>query len=361
MGSRGAARAPVMRFPEELLLLLFDDERGDLTGTLPPGRLDILLAGAVLMDLALEERIDTDPRRLTLVDPTPVDDELLDPALADIAQAPDLYDIDHWVRRQAERGEEVRERALARLADLGILVSDDAATDFLLSRRVSRARRYHPAPDGTVQEEVRLRVMRVLFSDDIPDPRDTVIICLADAGGVLDYLLSREERAEVQHRIDLVKKLDLIGQAVTRAVREAESAGPATRAARPPQEIPCAAGLPLAGNALDLARDAEAFLLMQYRSLGPVFRVRAFGRRFVVLAGPEANLLLARGKRPLPHLRGLAALRCGCGRDAPDHEHERRRPREVAQAPGARLLDRPAEAQHGRGHRPGSKRGRKLA
>ncbi len=33
----------------------------------------------------------------------------------------------------------------------------------------------------------------------------------------------------------------------------------------------------------------------QYRSLGPIFRVRAFGRRFVVLAGPEANLLLARG------------------------------------------------------------------
>lgn len=34
-----------MRFAEELLLLLFDDERGDLTGTLPPGRLDILLPG----------------------------------------------------------------------------------------------------------------------------------------------------------------------------------------------------------------------------------------------------------------------------------------------------------------------------
>ena len=283
-----------MRFAEELLLLLFDDERGDLTGTLLAGRLDILLAGAVLMDLALENRIDTDLRRLMLVDPTPLDDDLLDPALADIAQAAGSHDIDHWVRRHADRGEAVRERALARLADRGILESDAAATGFLLSPRVSRARRYHPTPDGTVQEEVRLRVMRVLFSDDIPDPRDTVIICLADAGGVLDYLLSREERAEVQTRIDLVTKLDLIGQAVTRAVREAESA-PAPPPARPAHEIPCAAGLPLAGNALGLARDAEAFLLKQYRSLGPIFRVGAFGRRFVVLAGPEANRLLARG------------------------------------------------------------------
>ena len=285
-----------MRFAEELLLLLFDDERGDLTGTLPPGRLDVLLAGAVLMDLALENRIDTDLRRLMLVDRTPLDDDLLDPVLADIALASDSHDIDHWVRRHADnRGEAIRERALARLADRGILESGDGATGFLLSRRVSRARRYHPAPDGTVQEEVRLRVMRVLFSDDIPDPRDTVIICLADAGGILDHLLSRAERAEVQKRIDLVTKLDLIGQAVTRAVREAESAAPATPAARPAHEIPCAAGLPLAGNALDLARDAGAFLLKQYRALGPIFRVRAFGRRFIVLAGPEANRLLARG------------------------------------------------------------------
>ena len=229
-----------------------------------------------------------------LVDPTPLDDDLLDPALADIAQASDSHDIDHWVRRHASRGEVIRERALARLAACGILESDGAATGFLLSRRVSRARRYHPTPDGTVQEEVRLRIMRVLFSEDIPDPRDTVIICLADAGGVFDYLLSREERAEVQNRIALVTKLDLIGQAVARAVREPGSEASAP-AARPACEIPCAAGLPVAGNALDLLRNVEGFLLKQYRLLGPIFRVRAFGRRFIVLAGPEANRLLARG------------------------------------------------------------------
>ena len=51
-----------------------------------------------------------------LVDPTPLDDDLLDPALADIAQASDSHDIDHWVRRHASRGEVIRERALARLA-----------------------------------------------------------------------------------------------------------------------------------------------------------------------------------------------------------------------------------------------------
>ena len=210
-----------MRFAEELLLLLFDERADDLSISLPAERLHILLAGAVLMDLALEERIDTDLKRLMLVDPTPLNDDLLDPVLADIARAPETSDTDTWVRRQAERGEAIREGALARLTARGILESTDSST-FFLSRRVSWARRYRPSADETVRDEVRLRIMRVLFSDDIPDPRDTVIICLAAAGGIFERILARSELADVQDRIDLVKRLDLIGQSVARAARAVE-------------------------------------------------------------------------------------------------------------------------------------------
>ena len=71
---------------------------------------------------------------------------------------------------------------------------------FLFSRKVSRSRRY-PTRDGKTVEEVQLRVMRTIFSDDIPDPHDIVIICLADACGVFRSILSKEELAEVQERI----------------------------------------------------------------------------------------------------------------------------------------------------------------
>ena len=75
----------MLRFAEEILILVLDEERGDLATSLPPRSLDLALAGAVLMDLALEDRIDTDIERLMLVDATPVGDDILDPALADIA------------------------------------------------------------------------------------------------------------------------------------------------------------------------------------------------------------------------------------------------------------------------------------
>jgi cytochrome P450/CRP-like cAMP-binding protein len=57
-----------------------------------------------------------------------------------------------------------------------------------------------------------------------------------------------------------------------------------------PLKSPRAApGLPLLGNAVDLVRDPLDFFYRMYRQLGPVFTVGGPGRRYVVLAGAEAN------------------------------------------------------------------------
>lgn len=284
-----------MRFAEELLLLLLDDEKGDLAASLSRRQLHLLLGGAVLMDLALEDRIDTDISRLMLIDPTRVGDDLLDPTLDDIVREPNERDTEFWVMRQAIRGKEIRKCALARLTERGILESGEVGAS-IVSQSVSRARRYLSAA-GTMREDVRLRIMRVLFSDDIPDPRDAALICLADAGGIFDRILSKSELVKVRDRIDLVNKLDLLGQAVAKAVRAA--AETLSRlpppAPRPASQIPHAPGLPIVGNAIAMLNDTTGFLFKQYRALGPIFRVRALNRQLIVLAGAEANQFMARG------------------------------------------------------------------
>ncbi len=50
----------MLRFAEEIMLLLLDDKGGSFINTRSALR-ECALAGAVLMDLALEGRIDTDP------------------------------------------------------------------------------------------------------------------------------------------------------------------------------------------------------------------------------------------------------------------------------------------------------------
>ncbi len=283
----------MLRFAEEIMLLLLNEDAGALA-FLPEADLRHALAGAVLMDLALENRIDTDLEQLVLVDPAPVGDDLLDPVLKSVAESEQAHEAEYWVRRIAEDGDRIRSAALARLVEAGILQSVEEGA-MLPSPKVARARRY-PTADGRAEQEVRLRIMGVLFGGDMPGPREVVVICLADACGLFERMLSKAERGEVRERIDQVRRMDLIGQAVTRAVRNSgrEEAAPASPPAR---EIPFVKGAPLLGSAREAARDVREFLTKQYLELGPVFEIRLLRRRILVLAGAEANRLVHRKGR----------------------------------------------------------------
>lgn len=205
----------MLRFVEEIVLLLLRDEGGRLA-RVPAWSLNYALAGGVLMDLAMENRIDTDPENLLLIDAAPVGDNILDPALARIAAAEEKHDAAYWLDRIAEDAEVIYEESLNRLVQGGILERRD---DRILW--VFRSRRY-PAVDGVAEREVKLRIMGVLFSDEIPDPRDIMLICLADACGIFSHLLTRQELSQVTTRIEQVRRLDLIGQAMSQAIQDIE-------------------------------------------------------------------------------------------------------------------------------------------
>ena len=205
-----------LRFAEEITLLMLNDEDGEFV-RVPGWSMQCAFAGAVLMDLALENRIDTDLKRLVLIDPTPIGDELLDPTLALIAQSKETHDARHWIDQLADGAEEIRERSLARLCERGILRREEDR--FLW---VFQSRRY-PIVDGEAEREVKLRIMEVLFSNEIPDPRDIVLICLVDACGILRELLTARELERASERIEQVRKLDLIGQAMSKAVWDIQS------------------------------------------------------------------------------------------------------------------------------------------
>lgn len=316
------------RLTEEMLLLLLDRKSGDLE-PVPPWTLAYALSGAVLMDLSILNRIDTDARELTLIDPAPLGDAVLDPVLAEIAGVGEARPIRYWLDRLAERSEELKEGSLHALVRRGVLEPWEGG--FLeLARSGSRE---HAAASAvaTLEGDVRLRVIQCLLGSDIPDPVDVMTICLADACGIFPKILARPELDAVQPRLELVRRMDHIGRAVSSAIWEVEPPPrkPVTRTTRP---IPEARGLPVVGNGVAMARDMTGFLLQQYRLLGPVFRVRAPGQRYIVLAGPSANQFLNRhGKDCLRSAEvwhgfagALGAGRVMTGMDGAEHFRLRR-------------------------------------
>lgn len=202
---------------EEFLLLALDDTRGAFY-PLARSAFDCATAGAVLMDLALRRRIDNDLRHVFVVDAAPAGQPLLDSALQTMALAgPEPKPLGHWLRHFAEEGEALREAALRHLESLGIVKHEERKILWMFGQR-----RY-PLIDKQEQREAKLRVLGVVLRDDIPAPHDIMLVALAQSCDLFRHILSEHELAAAASRIEQVARMDLIGQAVGKAVAEVET------------------------------------------------------------------------------------------------------------------------------------------
>lgn len=206
----------MLSFPEEIVLLLLDETHGDFV-PLPESVFAIVMSGAALMDLALHNRIDTDLEKMMVVDRSPLGDDILDDALASLGKQSATLDIVDALYDVAVKAEEYRSRALKRLIERGILKEENGRHLW-----VFRTRRY-PVIDDTEQQEVRARLRQLLLTDEIPDPRDVVLVCLIDACALAGFVLSAAELDAAAPRVEQLRKMDLIGQAVTKAASETEA------------------------------------------------------------------------------------------------------------------------------------------
>jgi len=198
-------------FAEEFLLLALSDSKGGFVRE-PPERFENALAGAILMDLALMNRIDTDLEHLILIDGSPSGDPLLDEVLALIRKFPDSKSTAYWIEEIRYHIGEFRDHIVQRLIDRGMLKKEEKKLLGIIPQK------FYAVPQGAEAREVRERLRTTILSDDIPDPRDVLLISLMVSCNLIDRLFSRQERETVLERIDRVAQMDLIGQAVYKTI-----------------------------------------------------------------------------------------------------------------------------------------------
>src|SRR4029077_17534875 len=104
----------MLSFVEEITLLLLDDTQGRFVD-LPLSASDVVVAGAALMDLEVGDRIDSHLQRLTVVDTKSTGDDILDDALARIAQPGQELSVAAAVEGLSAYAEGYKEKALKRL------------------------------------------------------------------------------------------------------------------------------------------------------------------------------------------------------------------------------------------------------
>lgn len=189
---------------EELLLLTLEDSGGEFD-SIPEIQLNCGLAGAVLMRLALELRIDCDLESVWIVDEAPTNDPILDRALQQIANTKEKLSIETWIQRLSVTGHDIKSAALMKLCGKGVLKEVDHNFLWVLNER-----RY-PVVEGAERTEAKRRIISLLYSEEIPTPYDACLVSLANSLSIFDRVLSKKELHRIMPRIEQISRLDLIG------------------------------------------------------------------------------------------------------------------------------------------------------
>ena len=270
---------------DELILMLLNEENGYFH-QVPGWDLNCAVVGAVLADLSLRSRIDTDMASLFLVDPTETGDPALDPVLKEIAAEPVQHNTQYWIERLAPLAESVVDYTLDHLVDLKILEHHDG--DFwTLSHKVWRSEVYSDSEEGTAGEFIKTRISRAIFSNEIPDPRDVIIVCLVNTCDVFRFIFQLDEKAE--ERIEAICKMDLIGRSIAAAVAH-NQAGPLLRRSTLTKPIPRVPLRHVLFSRHVRSGNLPALFAELTKKHGPVFEIRPpLSKPMIFLSGPKPN------------------------------------------------------------------------
>lgn len=174
-----------MELADEFFLIAWDTASSG-TPLLHPRATALGLAGALLGELALAQRITIWRAEVRVTDPRPVDEPLGRRVLYEMVNAPEHTDIRTWLAYLAKNS--VPEVA-ARLIDTGLLRQTETR---LLWRKNIR----YQATNYVKAAWPAVRVEKMLVNGDRMTPADMTLAALVEATGLLDtILLDRRDRA----------------------------------------------------------------------------------------------------------------------------------------------------------------------
>lgn len=212
-----AFEKPDLQLHQEMVLLALKDDKG----TPAAGMYPYALAGAILTELVLEERVRLEERKrgkplVDLVSGTQIGDPVLDDALRQVRTAKRRAAADRWIGRWA-KGKTMHEVA-RRLVLMGILKAKEQRVLLVFSRTV------YPTMDPGPEQRLIERIRAALDSDDDVDPRTAAVITLAHAADLLKPIFGAKVLKEKKDRLKTLAEGDAVTEAAQAAINAAKAA-----------------------------------------------------------------------------------------------------------------------------------------
>ena len=207
-------------FYEEIMLLALRDDDGRIENK-ASFSYKHLLAGALLADLLMHDRIKVESGKKLIIDVASTiltGNELLDAALAKIIASKKPRGAAHWISA-FQRISNFQGKAAESLCNRGIVAAEQGKVFLFFDKT------YYPELNPKPEQELIARLNKAIFSDDLEiDDRTLVLLALLRKSDLLKIPFNAKLLKERRHRMKDICDGDLIGEAAHKAVQAAQTA-----------------------------------------------------------------------------------------------------------------------------------------
>jgi hypothetical protein len=202
---------------EELFLLAVDDEKG----VVPPSAYKALsfgLAGAVLAELALQNRVRvSEKRRLEVTDASQFDDKFLDKVLGEIGSSDKARKISFWVEQLSTRPNKLRKRVKESLVAKGLIGDEDGQTE-------AASPPANPQPVYPSKYEIKSSLRAIILNNGDGDLRRLALLSAARSSRLLQFIFTKDERRFARRCIREKMIREALGNPVAETIEEIDEA-----------------------------------------------------------------------------------------------------------------------------------------
>ena len=202
---------------EQLLLLALNDDKGSVvmsaSTALPYG-----LAGALVLELFLSNKIEYKQDNIIVVDSSKTDNPLHNEVLSLFSAASKPQSTKHWIETIQKKVSKLQDRLAEQLVEKKILTKEEKSFLWIINYN------HYPAKNNKPEKSVRKRIKDIVLRRKPANDEDIALISLVKACELTNEVFDKDERKKAKERIKDITENSRVGAAIAKTMEEITAA-----------------------------------------------------------------------------------------------------------------------------------------
>ena len=197
---------------DQLTLLALDDKKGTLVAD--STTYSYALGGAVIMELALEERIDLSNKKIIVKDSGKTNDPIIDTYFELIKNSKKERKAEYWVQHLGNKADKIKRDTIDKLINKRILEKREDKILWIFTYNK------YPAYNPREENQLRSRLYDIVVNSHRPELKEIMILNLIDACDLGKEVFGKEHAKTFKKKLKTINEYDNISSEISKSVKE---------------------------------------------------------------------------------------------------------------------------------------------